>query len=668
MGLISNNFIGSQESPIIVSSTDPDVWDMITEAKRLYIENDLLPEISEYIPQEVFYMWKLAKKNNIIWNKELSLPHLSDIEFNALMEKKQLLFDLSLSFIQGFSNILDTTEYNMLLCDENGVMLSEPSTYFPLKGWKNFHTRLGDMWSVETVGCTAHTLSLMFNRPAQIIGPINYCQALENNISSSAPIYNEYGDVTAILILVQVNAENSKLLEHSLGWVTSTAAAISCQLRLLRRHRRLKLMDSTLEATFAHAKEGYVSVDESGYILNINKEASRLLGVEKNKTKTTIYSLVKDAIPLEHSLQTGRAMYGYELEIISDSTVKIIVDIEPFHNKKKKHAEGAIIKIVHKNGTIKSNKTICKTDTTFENIISNSIIMEDVKDKAKAVATKPINILLLGESGTGKELFAQALHNYYCKSGPFVAINCAAIPHSLIESELFGYEQGAFTGADKGGHKGKIEHANGGTLFLDEIGDMPLGLQAILLRVLEEKIVVRVGGHQKIPVDFRIISATNRSLYNNVDDKKFRQDLYFRLSMVNLVIPPLRERGNDILLLADNFIKNACECFNLSLYALSPEVEKILLNYNWPGNVRQLQNAMIYAIAISKNRVLYPENLPEEIMEFNDMNKCAKLDKIKEMEKDIISKAVEDAGSVQKASKHLGISRATIYRRLRGET
>ncbi len=213
---------------------------------------------------------------------------------------------------------------------------------------------------------------------------------------------------------------------------------------------------------------------------------------------------------------------------------------------------------------------------------------------AERFAKSPENILLIGESGTGKELFAQAIHNVYCPQGPFMAVNCAAMPRELIESELFGYEGGSFTGAERAGRPGKIELAHGGTLFLDEIGDMPLELQAVLLRTLEDKQVMRVGGSRYKKVDFRLIAATNKSLLTMVRENQFREDLYFRISVLAIDIPPLRERNDDISLLSNFFVENYCRKMGWNIPEITPLAQSRINSYGWPGNVRQLQNAMIY--------------------------------------------------------------------------
>lgn len=256
-----------------------------------------------------------------------------------------------------------------------------------------------------------------------------------------------------------------------------------------------------------------------------------------------------------------------------------------------------------------------KPNYTFDSIIGSSNTTKKMIYECKRAASSSSNILILGESGTGKELVAQAIHSASKYStGPFVAINCGALPKGLVESELFGYERGAFTGANKDGHPGKFELADGGTLFLDEIGEMPLDVQVTLLRVLETREVVRIGGKYPKPIDVRIIAATNRDLREAVKDKTFRDDLYYRLNVLSIRIPPLRERGDDILELTDYFIKGFSSSKGIT-YSVDPRVYDILTRYTWPGNIRELENTIERAVNITDNNMILPEHLPTHILQ-----------------------------------------------------
>lgn len=320
-------------------------------------------------------------------------------------------------------------------------------------------------------------------------------------------------------------------------------------------------------------------------------------------------------------------------------------------------------------------KTGLKTGYHFSSIIGESNSMAQAQKLARRFAESSANILLIGESGTGKELFAQAIHNLSRLTEPFMVLNCAAIPKNLIESELFGYDGGAFTGAKKSGSQGKIELAEGGTLFLDEIGDMPLETQAVLLRVLENKQVMRVGGLKYRPVDFRLIAATNKDLQLMVNDGLFRLDLYYRLAVLTVNIPPLRQRERDIITLAKFFLKKHCGD-NRIIPKIDKDTQLKLMEFHWPGNVRQLENAMIYALHVCDNYVILPEHLPDEIVKRNIVQHAEasqsflKLDRqhtvesIQEVEENAIKNTLSKTGNnIALTADLLGISKSTLYRK-----
>ena len=251
---------------------------------------------------------------------------------------------------------------------------------------------------------------------------------------------------------------------------------------------------------------------------------------------------------------------------------------------------------------------------TFDDLKGKHPLFVQALELAKIASSTDSTILILGESGTGKDMIAQAMHNASKRSnGPFVAINCGAIPHSLIESELFGYVEGAFTGARKGGSPGKFELADGGTIFLDEIGDMAMQLQSTLLRVLEQKVIVRVGGTGMWPIDVRVMAATNRDLSREIEAGNFRRDLYYRLNVVSLKIPPLRERRDDILLLANHLLAKLKSFMKRPVVGVDGAAMQVLRNYSWPGNVRELQNVIERVLHLTEGPMIRIEHLPEDL-------------------------------------------------------
>jgi len=298
-------------------------------------------------------------------------------------------------------------------------------------------------------------------------------------------------------------------------------------------------------------------------------------------------------------------------------------------------------------------------------IIGNTPQMLKIFDAIEAVKDSASSVLIYGETGTGKELIAKSLHySSGRKDNPFIAVNCAAIPRELMESELFGFEKGAFTGAIAR-RIGKIEEASGGTLFFDEIGELELGLQAKMLRVLQENEIERLGSNKKIKVNFRLISSTNRDLKKVVETNNFREDLFYRINVIQLNLPPLRERAPDIPILVAEFVKEFCIREKKAL-TVSDEVMKILQTYHWPGNIRQLRNVIERAIVLAKGRMITIKELPEEFLLQQEHSETLSKRTLKDLEIQAIKDALRECkGNKSKAAKVLGISRKAFYKRLR---
>lgn len=301
----------------------------------------------------------------------------------------------------------------------------------------------------------------------------------------------------------------------------------------------------------------------------------------------------------------------------------------------------------------------------FDEIIGKSKKIQEVFDLVRSVSSSDVVVMIRGESGTGKELIAQAIHNTSKrKHGPLVALSCCALPENLLESELFGYEKGSFTGANKT-HKGKFEMANGGTLFFDEIGDISKKTQMELLRVIQEKSFYRIGSNRPIEVDIRIISATNQDLEKAVQKGTFREDLYYRLNVVVIHLPPLRERKEDIPLLVKSFVEKFSLENSVRIADVSSSCMELLMNYNWPGNIRELENVIERAVVIGKNEEIGPEDLPEEVRQKEKLMGCVP-QTLAELEKMHIIETLNDSDwNISTTAYKLGVDRVTIYNKLK---
>ncbi|QZY54390.1 sigma-54 interaction domain-containing protein [Crassaminicella profunda] len=306
---------------------------------------------------------------------------------------------------------------------------------------------------------------------------------------------------------------------------------------------------------------------------------------------------------------------------------------------------------------------------TLSDIIGDSKPMKLCKRTVKKIANLNLNVLITGESGVGKELFAQAIHNESDRAHmPFVSINTSAIPENLLESELFGYEGGSFTGAKAEGNIGKFEIANGGTIFLDEIADMPYYMQAKILRVIQEREITRIGDNKPIPIDVKIISATHKNLENKIAEKKFREDLYYRLNVLNLQIPPLRERAGDIPKLAEDFLIAFHKEYGL-YRKLSKDAMEILMKYSWPGNVRELRNVLGKASVNAEDTIITDKDLPAnlfiDLIVKGNQGESGFYNILKKVEKELIEKAlVQSNNNKAEAARILEIPRMTLYRKI----
>lgn len=428
-------------------------------------------------------------------------------------------------------------------------------------------------------------------------------------------------------------------------------------------------MSTVLETTH----EGIFALDCRGYVKHCNNRAAALFGTTKSDLAGSHISKLMPGSPAIKVLDTGR---GYteneEIFKVDDRQHHFIVTAKPFSSGDK--VDGVVISFrdIEEAQKLVYNFSTRNIKNTVDDIIGTSEKIMIAKKQALITARSNSTVLIAGESGTGKEMFAKAIH-YASSRGdnPFITVNCGAIPENLLESELFGYEKGAFTGASEKGKAGKFELADGGTIFLDEIGDMPLHLQVKILHVLQNMRFERVGGSKSIIVDVRVIAATNKDLEKMIEDGSFREDLYYRLSVIPLSIPPLRERKEDIRMLMYHFLKKYNTFMNRKIAGFSPEVEELYINHDWPGNVRELENAVEYGTNMAFGNVIDMEEVParilkreEEIIKFKNLDKPL-AEQVKLYEREIIIKKLKQHNGIKEVvAKELGLSRATLYRKL----
>lgn len=411
-------------------------------------------------------------------------------------------------------------------------------------------------------------------------------------------------------------------------------------------------------------------IDNLGKIIDANDNAIKelKLGINFRSNSTTI------SIYRKNEVVFGKDLFLVEIEKKKYNFMGVLLPISSFTNKEYKIF---LFNSYNKNNEELSKISVAANPININDIIGSSKAVTELKDRIRKIADTQSTVLITGESGTGKELIARSIHSCSKRSNkPFIAINCGAIPDSLLESELFGYVKGAFSGASSEGRVGKFELANGGVIFLDEIGEMPFYLQVKLLRVLQDKAIIRIGSNKLIKLDIRIIAATNIDLKQKIKEKKFREDLYYRLNVIPLRVPPLRERENDIFLIMNVLIDKYNRIFNKNVHSLDENVKRIMKNYMWPGNIRELENAVEFMINMSDERGIITKNMLYE----NIVNNSGAIDNkdmktgedelitLEESEKNLIMKAISiygnDTAGKNMCAKKLGIGIATLYRKL----
>ena len=483
------------------------------------------------------------------------------------------------------------------------------------------------------------------------------------------------GSAYGVVGLIAFNEEQSSIITDNANDLTNflgkMADLISNKLKAQNKTEELELEKKKLEILLNGMNKAVVSTDISGNIDKYNSKFKELFNLQDDKLSTGNIFNILDFIktPLDKNFEKYKmGVFSYKDK---GKNIKGIYNISEILVKHK--LKGYVIDFIENKEAIKNYNKINKDyKITLDNIIGNSDIMEHTKQKALIAAKSNSTVLITGESGTGKELFARAIHNHSDRGDyPFVAVNCAAIPDNLLESELFGYEEGAFTGAKKGGKLGKFELAHKGTIFLDEIGDMSLHLQGKLLRVLQERELDKIGGKSNVFIDVRVIAATNKNLEEMVLKGTFREDLYYRLNVIPIKLPSLRERKDDIPFLIDYMIKEYSSKLNKDVIGLEHSVKHALVNYFWPGNVRELQNVIEYCINMSNSAILTFDILPDKINEktykIREENQ-EEIRSLEDLERAEIIKALNKFKNYKKdkelVAKALGISRATLYRKL----
>ncbi len=615
-------------------------------------------------------------------NKEQIFPSkiLKGNEVHTHLARNEYLLKVAIPFMEIIYESVANSGFFILLTDNEGCILRAVGDPEIIAESERLNMVVGAYMNEKNIGTNAMGTAISENQPIQVTASEHFISAYHRWTCSAAPIHNNKGEIIGTLNLT---GESHLVHPHTLGLVVAAVRAIENQIKAEQAQEKLNEAFYYMKSIVESVSAGIMALDINGNIKTINNMACTMLQVKKEKiidqAIDKYLSQWKDIISrfsrgetfmdmeTTFSINGNKERYDLSAYPIMDSNQQIIGMV-------------LVIKGMQKIYNLVNKYTGMRAHYTFDDIIGDSAEFSQVIEHAEKISGSTSTVLLMGESGTGKELIAQSIHNASPRrNSVFIAVNCGALPKNLIESELFGYEEGAFTGSKKGGHAGKFELANGGTIFLDEIGEMPLDMQVNLLRVLQEGYVTRIGGTKNIPVNVRVIAATKKNLIEELKKGTFREDLFYRLSVIPLFIPPLRERGQDRKTLFRYFLKVKAQKLNKPLPDISDTLHDQIMDYDWPGNVRELENYVENIVNFNGNSSFniinpvkksagparnfsYYENYRQG--GYNNHNETEMT--LEEMEKQTIRDCFERLeGNMSQISRKLGISRTTLYSKMK---
>jgi len=636
-------------------------WDDVrTQMKRLeaawynFVYENREPE---RLRGHVYQSWKRCQMFGVDPRQKQTSIVLSDEQLVEWQHQSKL-YRTALPVLENVSTFIESTRHLLTLSDHHGRIVYLAGEAPIRRRAEKMNFVAGADWSEASAGTNAIGTCIEANQPIQIFSYEHYCEGCHNWVCSAAPIRDPFSG--QLMGVVDLTGPADFAQPHTLGFATMTARAIEQRIQLLARrmHQQLQRMFLPMMEKWNH--DPWVILDETLHIVTANAPALKLFQGEdceeglSNADLDHLKSLLLTAKERQTELLLPDSHWLVHVEVAQQEQENIGFFV---HFRKIFHRGIKPLPI--------------KQD--WGGIVGKSPQLLRTLEKSRIVAAKNIPVLIIGESGTGKELLARAIHRSSLRHDkPFIAINCGAIPKELIASELFGYEAGAFTGGHPKGKMGKFEAAQGGTLFLDEIAEMPLDLQVFLLRVLQEKEIVRLGANKPVAVDVRVIAATNQDLARLVQEGKFRADLYYRLNVVQLTLPPLRERGNDLALLCDHFLAQLSREHGKEVKSIAPDVLSLFYRYHWPGNVRELKNVLEHATLFCEGNTVTVADLPAYLASqaisppFLEEAEERQWSPLEQDEKSrLLQLFHETGGNWSEVARRCKMARSTLYRKLK---
>ena len=622
---------------------------------------------ADIIPPIILDSWFRCRSKDVDpYLKKVPLV-LEEGKLENLLRKNRCLIDMSRPFMEHLYGFVKGSNFVVALSDANGYLMELVGDPEVLESIRKGNFVKGACWSEDSAGSNGVGTVLKMERALQVVGCEHYCLNSQQWTCSGAPIRDSEGKLVGV---IDMTGPYEMANCHTLGMVVASAHAIENEIRLKKALSECLIADSFQRTVISSIPEVIIAIDNDGIITLMNNNAKKTFGPNaEGFVGSDIHSFWKHKnAGLVNLIENNDSLTDVEVRIVfKNHQADFTLSCYPIHSMDQVTGKIIILDEIKRARTLVTRMMGAKAKLHFGNIIGvNPRFLETVR-QAEMASQSNSNVLLLGESGTGKDIFAQAIHNNSVrKDGPYVAINCATIPRDLIASELFGYTEGAFTGSKRGGNQGKFELADGGTIFLDEFAETPLELQAALLRVMEDKCIIRIGGTKYRTIDVRIIAATNKDLKEEVRKGRFREDLYYRSNVFAIHMVPLRNRKDDIPLLVHSFVAKIGRSMNKTIDAVDKDVLEKLVHYHWPGNVRELQNVLERMINIAHTDRLTFDFLPPEILEEQPVedSEDARVEPVDRIEQQLIMRLIGSNVPKKEIAKKLNMSRSTLYRKL----
>ncbi|PJE36495.1 sigma-54-dependent Fis family transcriptional regulator [Pseudooceanicola lipolyticus] len=615
------------------------------------------------VREEILESWKRSMESGVDAGSQASRMVYDENQLYRRRQRNAALRQAASAAFKRLEPHLKEAKTILILADDQGVIIDAIGDAHVLDEGQEIHLELGGDWSEKTIGTNGIGTALRTGRPAYVHAVEHFAEGVQAWTCAGAPIHDPF--TQTVIGVVDLSGPPQIFRQHNVALVLAAAREIEIALAEQKQVERTQLLEAFLMSDYSRAHDSVVLVDQTGRVLFRR-------------------GLEEDLLRRAKELSVGHKLLP-KLDGLSDQEIPkllpLSVEAEGIERLKLEGVfRGAALFLRDKSKMQRKAGETCKILPRVNvaegevQIVGSSPQMVDAIGLAERAALANVSVLIHGETGVGKELFARLIHSRLPNDkAPYVPVNCAAISSDLIGAELFGYAEGAFTGAVRGGRAGKFEMANHGVLCLDEIGDMPIELQPYLLRVLEQRAIYRMGESQRRPVDVRLVAMTNRDLRKEIEKGSFRRDLFYRIGVMTIKVPPLRERGNDVCELLEYFSQLHAAETGQSQITFTDRVLELLLRYKWPGNVRELRNLVQRFYLIKSDSLVTERDLPPELLddfepgatELGEPLGGGHSGDLESIEASAIRRTIiSEKGNLTKVAQKLGISRPTLYRKM----